>query len=242
VGGGRVGELDATAIDPLLGSVPGVRSVAGVGRTTGAADQEDPVRMRRGAAARIRALDRAVSVGDLADLALTVPGTSHAVAWRGSGPPGCPCGGVGLHIASLRFSADGVRAPYDAELTSLAGFLDARRDTTVGLCVCAGVVSALSAGLTVVADPHRELATVRDAVSAAVLDPDGPLAPRPRDLGIPIDASDVLAVAQGALGVVGVQGFTLTHGLRAPSSADASIGRVPAERYELLAVTGVVLS
>jgi hypothetical protein len=242
VGGGLVGELDATEIVTLLGSVPGVRSIAGVGRTTGASDQEDPVRMRRGAAARIRALDRAVCVRDLADLALTVPGTSHAVAWRGAGPAGCPCGGTGLHVASLRFTAEGVRVPYAAELTSLSGFLDARRDTSVGLCVCAGVVSGLTATLSVVSDPHRETVTVREAVSSAVLDPDGPLAPRPRDLGIPVDASDVLAVAQAALGVVGVQGLALTHGLHAPSAADATIGRVPAERYELLAVTGVSVS
>ncbi|MGW5672490.1 hypothetical protein, partial [Micromonospora sp. NPDC003776] len=53
IGGGLVGELDATRIDTLLGSVRGVRKIAGVGRTTGAADQEDPLRMRRAAAARI---------------------------------------------------------------------------------------------------------------------------------------------------------------------------------------------
>jgi hypothetical protein len=242
VGGGLVGELDASEITTMLGSVPGVRSVAGVGRTTGAADQEDPLRLRRGAAARIRALDRAVSAGDLADLALTVPGTSHAVAYRGAGPAGCPCGRVGLHLASLRFSSDGARAPYAAELTSLSGYLDARRDVSVALCVCAGVVSQLDATLGLVTDPRREVATVRAAVTSALLDPAGPLAPLPRDLGLPLDASDVLAVAQPVTGVVGIQGLGLSHGVVAPSAADASIGRVPAQRYELLAVADVVAS
>jgi hypothetical protein len=242
VGGGLVGELDASEITTMLGSVPGVRSVAGVGRTTGAADQEDPLRLRRGAAARIRALDRAVSAGDLADLALTVPGTSHAVAYRGAGPAGCPCGRVGLHLASLRFSSDGARAPYAAELTSLSGYLDARRDVSVALCVCAGVVSQLDVTLSLVTDPRREVATVRAAVTSALLDPAGPLAPLPRDLGLPLDASDVLAVAQPVTGVVGIQGLGLSHGVVAPSAADASIGRVPAQRYELLAVADVVAS
>jgi len=242
VGGGLVGELDASEITTMLGSVPGVRSVAGVGRTTGAADQEDPLRLRRGAAARIRALDRAVSAGDLADLALTVPGTSHAVAYRGAGPAGCPCGRVGLHLASLRFSSDGARAPYAAELTSLSGYLDARRDVSVALCVCAGVVSQLDVTLGLVTDPRREVASVRAAVTSALLGPAGPLAPLPRDLGLPLDASDVLAVAQSVTGVVGIQGLGLSHGVVAPSAADASIGRVPAQRYELLAVADVVAS
>jgi len=79
--------------------------------------------MRRAAAARIRALDRAVSLGDLADLALTVPGTSHSAAWRGAGPPGCSCGGIGLHLAFLRTTDTGARAPLAAELLSMAGYL-----------------------------------------------------------------------------------------------------------------------
>ncbi|MEU8262928.1 hypothetical protein AB0C02_20150 [Micromonospora sp. NPDC048999] len=241
VGGGLVGELDATRIDTLLGSVRGIRKIAGVGRTTGAADQEDPLRMRRAATARIRALDRAVSVDDLADLTLGVPGTSHSVAWRGAGPAGCPCGRVGLHVASLRFSDTGVRAPLGAELASLAGYLDARRDTSVGLCVCAGVPSPLTATLTVAADPRRDPVTVRTAVRAALLDPTGPLAPRPRDLGVPLDASDVLAVAQAVTGVVGVVALSVSPGMRAASAAEAAIGRTPAERYELLSLTAVTV-
>jgi hypothetical protein len=241
IGGGLVGELDATQIDTLLASVRGVRKIFGVGHTTGAADQEDPLRMRRAAAARVRALDRAVSLNDVADIALTVPGTSHSVAWRGAGPAGCPCGGVGLHVASLRLSETGVREPLAAELTSLAGYLDARRDTTVGLCVCAGVASKLTATLTVTADPRRDPTAVRDAVAAALLDPAGPLAARPRDLGIPIDASDVMVVAQAVTGVVGVLALSVTSGLQAASPAENTIGRTPAARYELLNIAAVVL-
>jgi hypothetical protein len=234
IGGGLEGELDGALIDTLLGSVRGVRKIAGVGLTSGAADQEDPLRMRRAAAARIRALDRAVSLTDLADLALTVPGVSHAAAWRGAGPADCPCGGVGLHVASLRLTALGVRAPLAAELTSLAGFLDARRDTSIGLCVCAGVPSGVAVTASVAVDPRRDASTVGSAVQAALTDPAGPLAPNPRELGVPIDDSDVVAVAQPVSGVLGVVTLTVGVGMSPRSAGDVSIGRTPAARYELL--------
>ena len=236
IGGGLEGELDGSLIDTLLGSVTGVRKIAGVGLTTGAADQEDPLRMRRAAAARIRALDRAVSLSDLADLALTVPGVSHAAAWRGAGPAGCPCGGVGLHVASLRLTSTGVRAPISAELTSLARYLDARRDTSIGLCVCAGVPSGVAVNASIDIDPRREAAAVCGAVETALRDATGPLAPNPRDLGVPIDDSDVVAVAQPVVGVVGIVTLTVGSGIAPPSAGDLTIGRTPAARYELLYV------
>ncbi len=236
VGGGLDGEVDGPLIDTLLGSVRGVRKIAGVGATSGAADQEDQLRMRRAAAARIRALDRAVSLGDLADLALTVPGTSHSAAWRGAGPPGCACGATGVHLAFLRATDTGARAPLPPELLSMAGFLDARRDTSGGLCVCAGVSSALAVTATVATDPRRDAAAVVAAVGAALSDPAGPLAAAPRELGAPLDDSDVVAVVQPVTGVVGVVSLAVTSGVRAPSAGEGDIARTPAERYELLSV------
>jgi len=236
VGGGLSGEVDGPLIDTLLGSVRGVRKIAGVGATTGAADQEDQLRMRRAAAARIRALDRAVSLGDLSDLALTVPGTSHSAAWRGAGPPGCPCGGIGLHLAFLRTTDTGARAPLAAELLSMAGYLDARRDTSVGLCVCAGASSALPVTATIATDPRRESVAVVAAVTAALADRTGPLAAAPRGMGVPLDDSDVVAVVQPVTGVVGVVSLAVTPGIRTPSAGETGIGRTPAERYELLSV------
>lgn len=239
VGGGLAGEIDGPLIDTLLGSVRGVRKIAGVGPTTGAADQEDQLRMRQAAAARIRALDRAVSLGDLTDLALTVPGTSHSAAWRGAGPPGCACGGIGLHVAFLRATDLGARAPLAPELLSMAGYLDARRDTSVGLCVCAGVASALPVSVTVAVDPRRESTAVVAAVAAALTDRTGALAAAPRGLGVPLDDSDVVAVVQPVTGVVGVVTLAVTPGIRTPSAGESGIGRTPAERYELLSIGAV---
>jgi hypothetical protein len=234
VGGGLAGELDGSQITSLVGTVNGVRKIGGVGPASGAADQEDPLRMRKAAAARIRALDRAVAIGDLADLALTVPGTSHSVAWRGAGPPGCACQSSGLHVAALRTTGTGARAPVAAELVQLGAFLDARRDTTVPLCVCAAVPSPIAVSASIAVDPRRTAATVLGMATAALLDPAGPLAAMPRELGVPLDGSDVIEVVQPVAGVLGITGLTLSGGLSAATSGDLSLGRRPAARYELL--------
>ena len=46
VGGGLAGEVPSGAIDTLVGSVSGVQRIAGVGPTSGGADQDDERRMR----------------------------------------------------------------------------------------------------------------------------------------------------------------------------------------------------
>jgi hypothetical protein len=118
----------------------------------------------------------------------------------------------------------------------MAGYLDARRDTTVGLCVCAGVSSVLPVSVTLAVDPRRDATAVVAAVTTALGDPTGSLAAGPRALGVPLDDSDVIAVVQPVTGVVGVVGLAVTPGLQVPSTGEAGIGRTPAQRYELLSV------
>jgi hypothetical protein len=48
-------------------------------------------------------------------------------------------------------------------------------------------------------------------------------------------------LAQPVRGVVGVTELTMTGGLTQPTAADLSLGRLPAEPYELLYVGGVAL-
>ena len=160
---------------------------------------------------------------------------THAAAWHGAGPPGHPCGATGLHLAVTRASAAGPRAPLAEEVASLAAYLDARRDATVPLCVCAGVVTAVAVTASLAVDPRRDAAAVAAAAATALLDPLGPLAPAARALGEPLDRSDLLAVIHGAEGVVGVAALDL------PGAGE--LGRRAAERWELLvlgapAVTG----
>jgi len=230
VGGGTVGEVPPGAISALLGSVRGVKKVTGAGPTGGGADQDDARDLRRLASARARALGRAVSLEDLADLAVGFPGVSHAVSWVGGGPPGCACGGSGIHLAFLRAGAL-PRQPLAPEVRSLAGFVDARRDATVPLCVCPARVTPLPVTATLAAGPRRDPAAVSTAARAALFDPDGPLAPLQRVLGQPLDRSDVISVLHSAVGVTGVSSLTLP-------GAGGELGRHPADRFELLLVHG----
>ena len=60
-------------------------------------------------------------------------------------------------------------------------------------------------------------------------------------MGVPLDASDVISVAQPVPGVVGIASLTVGSGVSPPSAGDVSIGRTPAARYELLSVGTVTV-
>jgi len=228
VGGGIAGEVASGAIDTLLGSVRGVKKVRGAGPTEGGADQDQESSLRRLVPTRARAFGRAVSAEDLVDLSLGYPGVTHAATRNGDGPPGCACGGGGLHLAFIRSGTSGPRPPLAAEIDSLAGYLDARRDATVPLCVCAGIVTRPQLTAALAVDPRRDPATVAVAVATALADPDGNLGPDQRLLGQPLDRSDIFAVIHGVTGVVGVASLDL------PGASD-ELGRLAALDYELLA-------
>ncbi len=227
VGGGREGEVESGAITTLLGSIRGVKKVRGAGPTEGGADQDSESDLRRLAPTRARAFGRAVSAEDLVDLALGYPGVTHAASWNGQGPPGCACGGSGLHLAFIRSGTGGPRAPLPAEIDQLSGYLDSVRDATVPLCVAAGVVTTPTLTVVLATDPRRDLNAVVAAVTAALVDPNGALGPAERSLGQPLDRSDVFAVVHQVTGVVGVASLGLP-------GADAELGRLAAKVYELL--------
>lgn len=235
VGGGTTGEVPSGAITALVGSVRGVKKVRGAGPTSGGADQDAERDLRRLAPARARAFGRVVSEDDVADVALSYPGVTHAAVWRGAGPPGCPCGGVGLHVAVLRRGADGLPRPaWAPELAALAAYLDSRRDTLVPLCVATGTVTALVVTATLVVDPRRVAADVAAAAAAGLADPVGPLSPGERRQGQAVDRSDLLAVLHAAGGVAGVVDLALAGGTLAATAAEHELGRQPASRWELL--------
>jgi hypothetical protein len=237
IGGGREGEVESGAIMTLLGSIRGLKKVKGAGPTEGGADQDSESDLRRLAPTRARAFGRAVSAEDLVDLALAYPGVTHASSWNGQGPPGCACGRSGLHLALIRSGTDGPRPPLPAEVDQLSGYLDSVRDATVPLCVCAGGVTTPTLTVVLATDPRRDVNAVVAAVTAALIDPDGPLGPGQRILGQPLDRSDVFAVVHEEVGVVGVTSLDLP-------GADTVLGRLAATAYELLipspspAVTG----
>jgi len=201
--------------------------VRGAGPTEGGADQDAESDLRRLAPTRARAFGRAVSAEDLVDLALGYPGVTHASSWSGLGPPGCACGGSGLHLALIRSGTSGPRPPLPAEVDQLSAYLDSVRDATVPLCVCAGIVTTPTLTLVLATDPRRDANAVVAAVTAALVDPSGPIGPEQRILGQPLDRSDVFAVIHEVVGVVGVTSLDLP-------GADTELGRLAAQVYELL--------
>ena len=231
VGGGTEGEVGGGEIDTLLGSIRGVRTVSGVGPTVGGSDQPGESALRREVPTRARALDRVVSLGDLADLALAYPGVSHAIAWNGPAPDGT---GSGPNVAVLRRGSAGIRDAVSAELASLAGYLDARRDLYQPLSVVSGEVVPVSLTVDIVADEELVAADVAADVLAALTDPTGVLAAEERCLGQALDRSDVIAVVHAVPGVVGVDAMTLATATTDSEAAD--LGRLPAERHQLLVI------
>jgi predicted phage baseplate assembly protein len=227
VGGGVEGEVEGGAITALLGSVRGVKKISGAGATFGGADQDDVAMLRRLAPARARASSRVVSLADAADVALGYPGVTHAAAWRGPGPTGCPCGGDGVHVAFVRVGAAGPKEPELGEIALLRRYLDARRDSTIGICVCAGAVTRVDVRVTLAVDPRRVADEVAAAVRAAIADPEGPLAPAARELGQPLDPSDVYPVVHAVAGVVGVADLSL-------GGSGAALESRRAARHELV--------
>ncbi|MGH1491145.1 MAG: hypothetical protein ACRBK7_17420 [Acidimicrobiales bacterium] len=233
VGGGTAGEVATEQIDTLLGSIRGVRAVLGAGPTSNGADQPTERDLRSQAPTRARAMDRIVALGDVADLALAFPGVSHAAAWLGESPPGFNCG-PGPTVAILRTGTDGIRAALPAELDALTTYLDARRDVTIPLCVSSAEVVPVTVSLTVAGDPLFDGATIEAGLSEALTDIDGILAGANRDLGQPLDRSDLVEIVHRVEGVVGIESLSLTAGVI--DSATSTIGRLPAERYQLLVV------
>ena len=232
VGGGAEGEV-ATGRDRHAARAASAasRRCAAPGPTEGGADQDDERRLRRLAPTRARAFGRVVSAEDLVDLALGYPGViARRRLAAAPGPPGCACGGIGLHLAFLRTGAGGpAAAAAGRDRARSRPTSTRRRDATVPLCVCAGTVTAPAADSAALAvDPRRDAGAVAAAVAAALADPDGPLAPGHRALGQPLDRSDVFAVIHGVAGVVGVTT------LDAPPARRGELGRRRRARWELL--------
>ena len=112
------------------------------GRPPAAPTRTTSADLRQLAPTRARAFGRAVSIEDLVDLALGFPGVSHAAAWNGAGPPGCAVRRLRPPPRVPPRRRRGPRAPLPPEITSSRSYLDCRRDPSVALCVCAGVVTA----------------------------------------------------------------------------------------------------
>src|SRR5262249_36990854 len=151
---------------------------------TGGADPAPLADVRTVATRWIRTFDRAVSVNDLADLALSFPGIARSAASFA----------ISTAISLVLATADG-RPPPSTE--PIRAFLDARRDTSIRLRFADPEPLDLTIALRLTTDPAYLVDAVRDAVRDAL---HGDSAPDPgmftfpaRDLGQPAFLSELYA-------------------------------------------------
>ena len=168
---------------PLLDHVANQTPVAGGTEPSGPDD------VRSQATRWIRTFDRAVSVADLADLALTMPGIARASAHWDSRD------GAVLVVATAEGDPPN-------PLSAVRAFLDARRDTGIRLTLTGPAPHDLEVAVEVDPDPAWLPESVSAAVRASLTSRfDFPA----EDLGAPGYLSEVYALLEGLPGVVSVR-------------------------------------
>jgi hypothetical protein len=196
VGLGRAGDVEPRRLSRLKRAHPLLDRVVNVTAISGGAEPADAEAIRSQSTRWIRTFDRAVSVSDLADLALTMPGIARTASrWD-------QARGAVLVVATAAGEAppakDAVRA-----------FLDARRDVTVPLVLEDPVARAVQLTVNVEPDPAFLVEIVKDSVRTALYgvaeDAPGMFTFPARQLGQPAFLSEVYARLEAVPGVIGVR-------------------------------------
>jgi hypothetical protein len=193
---GRAGDVEPRRLSRIKRAHPLLDRAVNVTPVTGGAEPADGEAIRSQATRWIRTFDRAVSVSDLADLALTMPGIARAASrWD-------QARGAVLVVAT---PAGGTPPALDA----VRAFLDARRDTSVPLELVGPRPLAVRITVEVEPDPAYLVEIVLDAVRKALHGEDehapGMFTFPARGLGQPAFRSEVYARLEALTGVVGVQ-------------------------------------
>lgn len=189
IGRGSAGNTAAGRLSRVKRAHPLLDHVTNQTPVAGGTEPSRPDEVRSQATRWIRTFDRAVSIADLADLALTMPGIARASArWDTQQ-------GAVLVVAT----AEG-DPPHP--LSAVRAFLDARRDTGIRLTLSGPVPHDVDVSVVIDADQ----AWLPESVSAAVR---AALATRfdfpAEDLGAPVYLSEVYALLEGLPGVLSVR-------------------------------------
>jgi hypothetical protein len=219
---GVAGRLAAGQLETALDRPTGLDTVVNPLPTTGGSDPDGPEDVRQHVPATVRTFDRAVSLTDLADLAVELPTVAKARAtWVWDGVERVAVVTVVGHDATVLSSRDRL---------DLQTFLDARRDVNRPLRLVDAELVPLELELQVdVHDDHRA-SVVRTQVEAALL---GWLSPAAGSLGRPINLSDTYATVHGVDGVVAARITTMRerdladrirHGTTTPTRPRLPVG------------------
>jgi hypothetical protein len=223
VGLGQAGNAGPGRVSRIKRSHPLLDRAVNLTPVTGGADPAPLADVRTVATRWIRTFDRAVSVDDLADLALSFPGIARSAASFAISS------GISLVVAT----ADG-SPPSSTE--PIRAFLDARRDTSIRLRFADPEPLDLAIVLRLTTDPAYLVDAVRDAVrdalhSDSTTDP-GMFTFPARDLGQPAFLSELYARVEAVPGVIAVQ--VSRFSARGPSDVADQIPAQPHEWLRLL--------
>ena len=196
VGLGRAGDVEPRRLSRLKRAHPLLDRVVNVTPISGGAEPADPEAIRSQSTRWIRTFDRAVSVSDLADLALTMPGIARAASrWDQA-----------LGVVLVVATAAGETPPA---LDAVRAFLDARRDVTVPLELRGPQPRPVRIAVNVEPDPAFLVELVKDAIRMALYGDDenapGLFTFPSRGLGQPAFLSEVYGLLEAVPGVIGVQ-------------------------------------
>ena len=193
VGLGRAGDVEPGRLSRIKRAHPLLDRVVNVTPVSGGAEPADAEAIRSQSTRWIRTFDRAVSVADLADLALTMPGIARAASRYDQAR------GAVLVVAT----ATGEAPPA---LDAVRAFLDARRDAGLPLVLIGPKARAVRLTVDVDPDPAYLGELVKDALRAALHGAAPGLFTFPaRGLGQPAFLSEVYALLEAVPGVVGVR-------------------------------------
>lgn len=214
------GNVVAGSLTQLMTRPLGLKSVSNPLSAEGGTDPEAASAARQSIPLTTRTLGRAVSVLDYEDFARAYSGIAKARA------------GV-LQVSGVQTVAITLAAPLGKPLTpaspvwsNLLGALKASGDPHVPVTLLALQQSTFRVGLKVKCDPDYESAKVLLAVEAALR---AHFSFDARELGQPVQQSDVIATAQAVPGVVAVD-LTRLHGGTQPAQQT-----VPSLQVRLLA-------
>jgi predicted phage baseplate assembly protein len=189
VGSGTAGNLDTGRLSRIKRAHPLLDHVLNLTPIAGGTEPPGPAEVRAQSTRFIRTFDRAVSVADLADLALTMPGIARAAArWDQR---------LGAVLVVATAQGD---PPHP--MNAVRAFLDARRDTGIRLTLRGPVPHDIQIAVRVERHPDWLPETVTAAVRATL---GGRFSFAAEQLGGPGYLSEVYALLENLPGVVSAQ-------------------------------------
>ncbi len=214
------GNVGPDKLTQLITRPLGLKSVSNPLAAEGGTDPEPASAARQSIPLTTRTLGRAVSLLDYEDFARGFSGIAKARAQVLQLP-------AGLTVAITIAGPDGALLTEASPVwTNLLGALRKNGDPHVAVMLLSGQLSTFRLGLTVKRDPAFELKSVLAAVEAALR---AHFAFGSRELGQPVQQSDVVAVAQAVPGVVAVD-ITRLYGGTKPDAQTQ-----PSQQVRLLA-------